>query len=87
MKLSQLRKSWIACSDREKLELIEETNERRIQAFEIKKKKKSKKRKSGGGKKRKSSTPKTPEGLMELMKNMSPEEKKNFQLMIQMNKK
>lgn len=89
MRLAQLKKSWTMMSVTEKLDLIEQTNDRRMETFQIRTTKavKKKRKASTSRKKSVSKKAKTPEGLLELMKNMTPEEKKNFQLMIQLGDK
>lgn len=85
MKLKHLKEPWSELNRREKLSIIETSNERRVEAFEKRKskgrksKKKSKKKKSS---KRKKRTPSTPEELMELKKKMSKEEWENFKMMV-----
>lgn len=84
MRLSQIRKTWSYLSQTEKESLIEATNVRRIEAFNVRKAKATKKKAKTTRKKSTSKrAPKTPEGLLELTKNMTPEERKNFELMIQ----
>lgn len=83
MRLNQLRKSWLNLSTEEKLQLVERTNERRLEAFEIvKNKRETKAVKAKRKKSRSSKKPKTAAGLQEFMKNMTPEERENFKLAI-----
>lgn len=86
MQLSDLKQTWSELTRSQKLAIIEESNDRRIQAFEQRKsssKKKRKKKKSKkSSRKRKKSTPKTAEELMELKKKMSKEEWENFKMMV-----
>lgn len=85
MYLSQIKKRWSYRSEVEKLDLIELSNERRIETFEIAKNKKSRggsrKRKSSGKRKssKRRSTKKTPDDILELLKGLSPEERKNME--------
>lgn len=82
MQLKDLQPQWSERTRSKKLEIIEASNERRIKSFEIKK---SKKRKSSKKKKKsKKSTVKTAEGLARLMMDMTPDERENFKLMVQM---
>lgn len=86
MQLTDLKQQWHQLTRTQKLEIVERSNVRRAEAFEIRKnkgRKKSKKKSSSKSRKRKKSTPKTAEGLARLLKDMSPEEVENFKLMIQ----
>lgn len=84
MQLNSLKKQWNERTRTKKLEIIESSHVRRLESFE----KKSKKKSSGRKKKvkRKKKTPKTAEGLARLLKDMSPDERENFKLMIQLEK-
>lgn len=88
MQLNNLKQSWHELTDDDKIELIEQTNERRRQAFVIDTEKKTRKKSASKAKKAKrgsSRVPTSPEGLLKLMEKMTPEEKENFKLMINMN--
>lgn len=79
MRLNQLRRRWSYLSHAEKIELITKSNERRVQAFEVRIKKaikKPSKRKTGVRKKHT-----TVDGMMELIAKMSPEQLANFKLL------
>jgi len=84
MRLAQLRKQWHVLSREEKLDLIEKTNERRIESFKVRVKKQTKKK----TKKRKGSTStkkKSPSDLFSLLEKMTPEQRENFKLMAKIN--
>ena len=83
MKLIELNNQWHSLSREEKLNLIEKTNERRIEAFNVRVAKKAKKTT-----KRKTSTKKkTPTDIFALLAKMSPSERENFKLMAQIDGK
>lgn len=87
MRLAQLHKQWSYLSSYEKSEVVEKSNERRLEAFEIVKNKRSRKKTKSRSKSRKSSrsrskTPKTAEGLMKLTEGMSKEEQENLKLFL-----
>lgn len=83
MQLSDLKKPWSKLGRGEKISIIEESQQRRIQAAEQAKKKKSKSRSKKKSKKKKKSknVKKTPKQLMKLKNSMSTEEWENFKMM------
>ncbi len=83
MQLADLKKQWNQLNRREKLEIIESSNLRREQAFEESQKKKRRKSSKKRKKKSRKRSPKTAEGLARLLKDMTPEERENFNLMVQ----
>lgn len=75
-------------SQYEKLSIVEKSNERRLEAFEIvkskrsRKKTKTKRKASRSSRRNSKAIPKTAQGLMNLTKNMSKEEQENLKLFL-----
>lgn len=81
MQLAEYKPRWDTLTRTQKLEIIEDSNDRRLQAFEVSKQKKRSGGRSKSTRKRSSrGTPKTAEGFMELLKKMSPEERENMKM-------
>lgn len=79
MRLNQLKRRWSYLSHAEKIELITNSNERRLEAFEVRIKKNIKKPSKRKTAVRKKHT--TVDGMMELIDKMSPEQLANFKLL------
>lgn len=84
MQLIDFKETWNELSRTVKLGIIESSNERRLEAFEISKQKKT--RSSSTRKKSRSKTKATPENFIKLMEKMSPEERDNMKMLLAMDK-
>ena len=86
MRLAQLRKQWSYLSSGEKIDLVSKSNDRRLETFEIVKNKrsnsgkKSTKRSKSKTRSSRKKTPTTAQGLLDLTKGMTEEERKNLEM-------